>query len=222
MAPSVANSMDTSVYTLNAKGSVAEDDRLDRQHWLIKAVAGGSLLPADILSSLQSLQAPAIADVGTGTGIWLKDLAEQLPQDAQLDGYDFDVSKFPPPSSLPRNVKLGFGNVLEPFPEAIRGRYDVVHARFLVFALKSEQWKVAAGHLRSLLKPGGWLLWEETGYIGMQMLPMSSSLFEWTTAEAIFASSVGRDIRYGRRASIPRQSAYADHSQGSRWPEEAG
>jgi SAM-dependent methyltransferase len=120
----------------------------------------GELLPRSILDHLSTLSSPRIADVGTGTGAWLLDLATRLPPTSQLTGFDIDTEKYPARQELPDNVSLEPGNVLEPFPETHCGAYDVVHVRLLMYALKKDQWETAARNLKTLLKPGGWLFWE--------------------------------------------------------------
>ncbi|KJZ70451.1 hypothetical protein HIM_10153 [Hirsutella minnesotensis 3608] len=187
--------MPISDYTLNNGPKGVEESRLDTNHHeLFKPMMAGALLPANIMTYLRSLEAPVVADVATGTGVWLEDLAAELPAASQLDGYDFDTSKFRSSQKLPTNVKLQFGNVLEPFPEAIHGKYDVVHARLLLFALKADQWDIAAANLKTLLKDGGWLLWEETSYMSWTCLPMSRAFYEWIGPEVRYASKIGRDI----------------------------
>lgn len=42
-------------------------------------------------------------------------------------------------------------DILKPFPEEYHGRFDVVHVRLLVLALKKEQIKLAAENVAALL-----------------------------------------------------------------------
>jgi hypothetical protein len=46
----------------------------------------------------------------------------------------------------------------------------------MMYALKKDQWEAMAWNLRILLKPGGWLLWEETGYTSWVSLPLSKAI----------------------------------------------
>lgn len=188
--------MTSSIYTLNNGAKGVEEDRLEFQHRVVFTPCTGGLLPANIRSHLEA-QGPsaAVADVGTGIGIWLKDLAQELHPSAQLDGFDFDTTKFPDEAQLPANVKLHFQNVLEPVPNAYRGRYDVVHVRLLMFALKREQWVEAARNLLEMLKPGGWLLWDELSFTSWVALPMTKRFGDWMSLETRFGESVGRDSK---------------------------
>jgi SAM-dependent methyltransferase len=185
---------DTSVYTLNNGPKGVEESRLWNQHTNVFTPMTGGLLPKVIQDHLKSAaSSPAVADVACGTGIWLIDLAKDLPPTSRLDGYDFDTSKFPEPNVLPSNIKLRYGNALEPFPEAIQGTYDLVHVRLVMFGLKAEQWEIMAENLWKLLKPGGYLLWDELSYSSWVAVPMTKSFVEWITADAKYALSVGRD-----------------------------
>ncbi|KAF5660294.1 methyltransferase domain-containing protein [Fusarium denticulatum] len=181
-----------SIYTLNHGEADKERERLDFQHGFFKAVTRDDL-PHVIWQHLNSLPAPNIADADTGTGIFLKDLAPRLPTEARLDGFDIDTSKFHDPASLPANVKLQYGNVLEPFPNECLGRYDLVHVKLLYAALKKDEWLEAVKNLKTLLKPDGYLFWSEVGDYGYASNPYSAALHEWKRIESAAAVKFGRD-----------------------------
>ena len=69
--------------------------------------------------------------------IWLTDFARALPPSAQLDGFDLDTSQVPPPEWLPPNVSVRHLNCLEPFPEELIGKYDIVHVQFFNLAIQN-------------------------------------------------------------------------------------
>ncbi|KAL9059140.1 MAG: hypothetical protein Q9162_001358 [Coniocarpon cinnabarinum] len=102
-----------------------------------------------------------VADVGTGTGIWLVKLSSQLAATAQLDGFDISSDQFPHESSLPPNVHLHTSNALEPCPPELRGKYDVVNLRLFLAVVKNDDPTALLQHVCSLLKPGGFLQWCE-------------------------------------------------------------
>jgi hypothetical protein len=52
-------------------------------------------------------------------------------------------------------------NLLDPVPQDKKGTFDVLHLRLLVLGLPTGQWKIACENLFQLLKPGGYLQWEE-------------------------------------------------------------
>ncbi|KAJ5117424.1 hypothetical protein N7448_011056 [Penicillium atrosanguineum] len=98
-----------------------------------------------------------IADVGTGTGIWLRDVADILPVTCQLDGFDISDAMFPSKTVLPANVTFRRQNLLEKFPDDYLGKYDVVNVRVMVVALSFDEWEPAVRNLMTLLR--GYLQW---------------------------------------------------------------
>lgn len=153
----------------------------------------GSDFPDLISQHLKNIPAPKVADVATGSGIFLKELASKLPKEAELEGFDMDSSKFPDPSTLPANVRLQLGNVLEPFPEKELGKYDLVHVKLLYAAMKKDDWPLATKNLKTLLKPGGYLFWSEIGAYGYASNPYSAAFHEWKRIESEAAIKLGRD-----------------------------
>jgi SAM-dependent methyltransferase len=103
-----------------------------------------------------------VAEVGTGSGIWLLELAKTLPVTCEFVGYDMSPILFPPQSAWPQNLCFRTQSVLESFPEAELGTYDIVAVRFLQVMFNSTaEWETTLLNLVSLLKPGGWLQWVE-------------------------------------------------------------
>ena len=94
-------------------------NRLNLQHYLWKQSLGFLVHPR----ALPKIDNPRIADLGTGTGIWLLDLSESLPTSAQLDGFDVDLSQAPPTEWLPQNVSLRKLDILQELPEDLVGQF---------------------------------------------------------------------------------------------------
>lgn len=105
-----------------------------------------------------------IADVATGTGIYLKQLAESWPE-ATLDGYDISAMQYPETASLASNIKLKLLDVKKPIPPELEGTYDLVHVRLLSAAMLAPDWNLVVNNLVKLLKPGGALQWEECNFL---------------------------------------------------------
>lgn len=160
----------STTYTLNYSGDLSEIERLEWNHFHFLLPMFKCLLPPDVIAHLKALstgqdgqegRAPAVADIATGTGVWLADLAQQLPENTRLVGFDMTKSKFRSADTLPANVQLYEANMLQPFAAEHLGAYDVVHIRLVRFALREVDWKPLVQNLLSLLRPGGLLVWED-------------------------------------------------------------
>lgn len=93
--------------------------------------------------------------------IWLLDLADQLPQSAHLDGIDISFSQCPPAEWLPKNVTLRQADVFSSVPEDMVEKYDIIHIRHFVCVVKANDPAPLLQNLLRMLKPGGWLQWDE-------------------------------------------------------------
>ncbi|KAK3344501.1 S-adenosyl-L-methionine-dependent methyltransferase [Lasiosphaeria hispida] len=130
-------------------------ERLDEQHWFTTKTLGFLIHP-NIPTPPPNAK---IADIGTGTGIWLLDVAKILPPACQLTGFDVSSSGFPPLQSRPPNVSFKIQDMHRPFPPSEIGSYDVVAVRFVSNAISRIEWSQTVQNLMTLLKPGGWLQW---------------------------------------------------------------
>lgn len=139
---------------------------------------------------------PRIADMGTGTARFLLRLQPTYP-DAKLEGFDISSTLFP--SSLPDNVTLSEQDIKQPFPEHMHGKYDLVHVRMLVAAMLPGDWEPVVRNLTGLLKPGGYLQWEECDFVSTQWTSTTTG----TNAEKselmgdAFCAALGERLKYG-------------------------
>jgi hypothetical protein len=122
----------------------AEIDRLDVQHYAMRAALGANYLAP--------VEGPArILDTGAGTGQWGFEMCAEFP-DARVVGLDLV------PGKLARPARYGFvkGNLLHglPFMDA---RFDFVHQRFLVAGLPLAAWPDVVSDLVRVTRPGGWV-----------------------------------------------------------------
>ncbi|KAL9593685.1 MAG: hypothetical protein Q9219_007440 [cf. Caloplaca sp. 3 TL-2023] len=106
-----------------------------------------------------------IADFATGTGLFLRLLAESYP-DARLDGYDLSPAMF----LHDKNVNLSLADAKEALPGELHGIYDVVHIRYLIAGMEPDDWEPVLRNLLQLLKPGGAIQWEEPALSQVQHL----------------------------------------------------
>ncbi|RAH51222.1 class I SAM-dependent methyltransferase [Aspergillus brunneoviolaceus CBS 621.78] len=147
----------------------AEAERLDEQYSLHGANLGYDLHP----SVEHRLPADArIADIATGTGIFLRRIAPSLP-DTVLHGYDISATLYPPKSALAPNIDLRVLDAKQPIPLHLQGQYDVVHVRNISMGLMPDEWPALVANLVTLLKPGGVLQWVECDALHVQHLGAS-------------------------------------------------
>jgi ubiquinone/menaquinone biosynthesis C-methylase UbiE len=102
-----------------------------------------------------------VADIATGTGVILTDLAESHPITCQFDGFDISDAQFPPAAKLPSNVKLHIADAKQSLPSEHHEKFDVVFIRYLNAAMRPQDWQIVTRNAYDLLKPGGWLQWVE-------------------------------------------------------------
>ncbi|RAL02552.1 class I SAM-dependent methyltransferase [Aspergillus ibericus CBS 121593] len=134
-----------------------ESKRLDSQHRLLVKVSGNTL----IHPTLPTEQIRSVADIATGTGIWLEDVTQFLERphiERYYQGFDISSEQFP---SNPGPIQLSVHDVTTPFPKEHWNRYDLVHVRLLVAALEESDYRAAITNIYNILKPGGYLQWEE-------------------------------------------------------------
>ncbi|KAK0118232.1 hypothetical protein ONS95_012535 [Cadophora gregata] len=149
-----------SVYYLKADDE--ERARLNNQHRVLIHIIDNTILHAPIDPSTIN----RVVDVGTGTGIWLDTLAaylEAFPTNSgskrQYDGLDITDANFP--ATKTENFQYSVYNILHPVPEDLKGKFDLVHVRLLVSALSIGDTKTAVENIAQLLRPGGWIQWDE-------------------------------------------------------------
>ncbi|KAK0507361.1 hypothetical protein JMJ35_010399 [Cladonia borealis] len=150
----------------------AESTRLVGQHHLWKETLGYLTHPSILLDS----ECLRIADVGTGTGIWLFDLAKYLLPSTQLDGFDISSAGYPHESWLPNNVSLKTWNAFEEPHESYLGRYDLVHLRLFQIAIDNNDPSLLLQNCIKLLKPGGVIQWEEYDLNAQKIVASNASV----------------------------------------------
>jgi trans-aconitate methyltransferase len=110
-----------------------------------------------------------VADIGTGTGIFLEQLRIQFPE-MTLHGFDISTALYPAPSTLPSQISLRQLDIKQPVPEELQGQYDVVHVQMLAAGMLPSEWELVVRNVVLLLKPGGWLQWTECDFLGVKHL----------------------------------------------------
>lgn len=117
-----------------------ESQRLDAQHDYMRQLSYGHL----VHPSIPTHQLHAVADVATGTGLWLRQLANDpaLPKAADNQrqsfvGFDISPQQFPPPESLSPHVAFVVHDMVNPFPPEYHQRFDLVNVRLVSYAVKA-------------------------------------------------------------------------------------
>ncbi|KAI0842423.1 hypothetical protein F5Y06DRAFT_127382 [Hypoxylon sp. FL0890] len=153
-------------YAENMTRHVSEAQRLDDQFDIMTENIGYLLHPSAVAALPDN---PRIADIATGTGRFLLRVRELYPN-AVLHGSDISPSLFPPPGELPANVTLTVLDIKQPIPQELHGKYDLVHVRMLVAGMLPNDWAPAVQNLSLMLKPGGFLQWEEGDFVTLKHL----------------------------------------------------
>ncbi|KAL9002006.1 MAG: hypothetical protein Q9188_005046 [Gyalolechia gomerana] len=145
--------------------STQESQRLDAQHEYMRQISYGHL----IHPSIPTRQLKAVADVATGTGVWLRQLAEDSTFDRPAKGeppyfvgFDISPQQFPPAEALPSNLTFTVHDFVNPFPAEYHDRFDLVNVRFVSYAMKRVDLDRVVQHIVQLIRPGGYLQWQET------------------------------------------------------------
>lgn len=150
--------------------SYAAASRLNFQYYLWQ-----ESLHFDIHPSIPVAKEARIADVATGTAIWPIHVARENPT-AQLDGFDINLSQAPFKQRLRSNITLRTWNIFEDVPKDLVSIYDFVHVRLLVLVVQRSDPKSIIRDLLRMLKPGGYIQWDEFNYPDTHVKTCNSSL----------------------------------------------
>ncbi|KAK0649288.1 S-adenosyl-L-methionine-dependent methyltransferase [Cercophora newfieldiana] len=121
-----------------------QNDGLDLHHQALLILNDGKLFR----SPLENPQ--AILDVGTGTGLWAVQVADEYPS-AQVVGTDLSPIQ---PSWVPPNCRFELDDMTQPWTYD-ENHFDLIHIRCLMGSI--EDWTKLYSEAFRCLKPGGWL-----------------------------------------------------------------
>ena len=147
--------------------------RLNFQHYLWKEALKFNIHPS--IPVPNPGQNAYIADVCTGTAVWLAEVAHELPN-VQLHGFDIDLTQAPPKEWLPSNTWLRQWNVFDTIPDELRGKYDIVHVGLLILVVENSDPRPIIRNLIQMLKPGGYLQWDEYNFLDHYVKTIDGSL----------------------------------------------
>ncbi|OAL71962.1 UMTA protein [Trichophyton violaceum] len=121
-----------------------QNEQLDIAHHMFSLLLNGRLLLAPIDENIQT-----VLDLGTGTGIWAIDFADEYPS-AEVIGTDLSPIQ---PAFVPPNLRFEIDDASEDwtFPE---DHFDLIHIRSLYGAISD--WPKLYSQALKHLKPGAW------------------------------------------------------------------
>jgi len=132
-------------------------------------VLGGALYTAPLKEPLYVL------DLGTGTGIWAIEMAEEFPA-AVVHGTDISPIQ---PEWVPANCHFYIDDVESPW--VFKQPFDYIHGRSIGNVIGD--WKKFHAEAYDNLKPGGWLeIQDFEGYFGCDddTVPADAWIERWT------------------------------------------
>ncbi|KAI0126778.1 hypothetical protein BJ170DRAFT_596347 [Xylariales sp. AK1849] len=175
----------------------AASTRLNLQHYLWKEAQGFLIHPSIVEELYKASETGAVekrhvevADLATGTGVWLLDLyrsKELQGIDLRLRGYDISPSWFPHKAWVPDSVEFGCSDLLSDPPPELYGVFDVVHLRLVIsLTMKGDPRRIIR-HIQKVLKPGGLLQWDELDILGHhEVLTVAAENADSTAMKAAF------------------------------------
>ncbi|KAF8907529.1 S-adenosyl-L-methionine-dependent methyltransferase [Mucidula mucida] len=130
----------------------AERNRLTVQHfYAVRNLYDGKLVFAP---GVRLKKGDKILDAATGSGIWLTELAKEVPECVELIGVDIQDQLFPKPSTAASNVKFYRNSTLS-LPAAWSNTFRFINQRLLVCAFTEREWVAELPEILRVLVPGG-------------------------------------------------------------------
>lgn len=124
-----------------------EQNRLDMLHHTYCLSLEGRLFLAPV-------NPRKVLDIGTGTGIWAIEVADQHPG-ASVTGIDLSPIQ---PDFIPPNLEFIVDDMEQDWVEPTR--YDFIHCRYMAGSIKN--WPRLVQQIFDNLEPGGWVEFQET------------------------------------------------------------
>jgi ubiquinone/menaquinone biosynthesis C-methylase UbiE len=166
-----------------------EQDRLDLLHHIFLLILSGKLYDAPIPPAPQR-----VLDIGTGTGIWAIDFADEHPS-AQVIGTDLSPIQ---PTWVPPNVKFYIDDAESEWVYRPDEAFDYIHCRTMSGSISD--WDRLVRQTYTHTKPGGWVEFQEPLALCESddgTLELATDMVRWQQLCHDAAKKWGRDIRAG-------------------------
>ncbi|KFY25839.1 hypothetical protein V491_01577 [Pseudogymnoascus sp. VKM F-3775] len=164
-----------------------QNNQLDIAHHLYLLTMGDRLFLAPIGDNPQN-----VLDVGTGTGIWAMDFADQYPS-AQVTG--FDLSPIQPQWVAP-NLRFEINDASDPDWGYTRNSFDFIHVRAMYGSIAD--WPTFYQQALDNLVPGGWYEQIEMSVVLKSddgSVTEGSIFDQWGKVSLEAADKFGKDLR---------------------------
>ncbi|KAH7184674.1 S-adenosyl-L-methionine-dependent methyltransferase [Fusarium flagelliforme] len=197
----------------NVPNDDQENERLDLQHAIFLRTFDDNLgfaPPNDPDADVKN-----VLDIGTGTGIWAIDFADEHPG-AEIIGVDLSPSQ---PSFVPPNVRFIIDDIEEEWQYSTR--FDYIHSRMMNSSVAD--WSNYAAKIYDNLAPGGYVELQEINVFATSddaTLKESHALHRWAQLLQDASDKLGRPYFHvsGLKAVLEK-AGFEDVTEANfKWP----
>lgn len=158
-----------------------ESIRLTAQHYCLVARQGFLLHPV-VADAVSRIPNPRIVDVATGNGVWAAEVARRYP-DTSVLGLDISDAQYSPRYTWTENLEFDLYDLLQEIPSHLLGQFDVVHVRLILSAGPNVDKTLFINRFHKLLRPGGWLQWDDLTYPNIHLVRQSGQGIAVSTSQ---------------------------------------